>query len=312
MEMVVQGVSTRKVAAITEELCGVKFSKSTVSALCEDLSERVDAWNDRPLEGQCFPFIIVDAMVIKVRRDHVIRPTSSLIVCGIDDTGTRQILGVQIGDSESEATWDRMFGWLKERGLVGVDVIVSDAHRGMIKAISKNFQEAIWQRCQVHFMRNVLGHTPKHLKNQVSGELQSMFRSPNKEIARKRKDDIIEQFSKSKGMKFALQVLEAGFEDAIAVLDFPETLHQRLRTTNMIERLNEEVRRRERVIRVFPNEDSAHRLLGSVLVEIHEKWAGAHKYINMDDYLTYKESLRHLKPVTRLRLVHKEKLLPAG
>lgn len=303
MEMVVQGVSTRKVAAITEELCGIKFSKSTVSVLCEDLSERVDLWNERRLEGQKFPFLIVDAMVIKVRRDHVVRSTSALIACGIDNNGYRQILGVQFGDSESEATWDRIFGWLKDRGLSGVDVVVSDCHRGLLKAASKNFQGSTWQRCQVHFSRNILGHAPKYLQQQMASDLQSIFRSPDKETARRRLEETMERYSNERGMRYALDALEAGFDDAVAVLSLPESLHTRLRTTNMIERLNEEVRRRERVIRVFPNDDSAHRLIGAVLTEIHEKWAGACRYINIDDYIKHKESLRHARTVTKLRLV---------
>lgn len=307
MEMVVQGVSTRRVAAITEELCGVTFSKSTVSALCEGLTERVDLWNERPLHGQSFPFLIVDAIVIKVRRDHVVRPTGALIVCGVDDEGHRQVLGVRFGDSESEATWEQTFIWLKNRGLRGVDFVVSDAHRGLTNAISKHFQGAIWQRCQVHFVRNVLGHTPRHLKDQVSKELKSMFRASDKETARRQLAEMLERYSKVKGMRYVLPVLEEGFEDSVAVLDLPETLQTRLRTTNMVERLNEEIRRRERVIRIFPNEESAHRLLGSVLAEIHEKWVCGNMYLLIDDYHKYKEQLRHTRPATKLRLVHKPK-----
>jgi transposase-like protein len=295
------------VAAITEELCGVTFSKSTVSALCEGLTERVDLWNERSLHGQSFPFLIVDAIVIKVRRDHVVRPTGALIVCGVDEDGVRQILGVRFGDSESEATWEQTFNWLKNRGLRGVDFVVSDAHRGLTNAVSKHFQGAVWQRCQVHFARNVLGHIPRHLKDQVSRELNLMFRSPDKETARKQLAEMMDRYSKIKGMRFVLPVLEEGFEDAVAVLDLPETLQTRLRTTNMVERLNEEIRRRERVIRIFPNEESAHRLLGSVLAEIHEKWASAYRYLCIDDYYKYKERLRHARPATKLRLVLRAK-----
>jgi len=303
MEMVVQGVSTRKVSVITEELCGVKFSKSTVSALCEGLTERVDLWNERSLHGQSFPFLIVDAIVIKVRGDHVIRPTGALIVCGVDNDGVRQILGVRFGDSESEATWEQTFIWLKNRGLRGVDFVISDAHRGLTNAVSKHFQGAVWQRCQVHFARNILGHIPKHMKDQVSKDLNLMFRSPDKATARKHLSEMLDRYSKMKGLRYVLPVLEEGFEDAVAVLDLPESLHIRLRTTNMVERLNEEIRRRERVIRIFPNEESAHRLLGAVLAEIHEKWAVAHKYLNIDEYYQYKEQLRHARPKTKLRLI---------
>ena len=170
MEMVLQGVSTRKVAKVTEELCGATFSKSTVSELSKELQRRVDAWNERPLEGQEYPFLIVDAVVIKVRKEEKVRSGSALIVSGINTEGYREILGMRLGDSETEATWREIFQWLKDRGLKGVDYVVSDAHQGLVAAVQRCFQGAQWQRCQVHFMRNVIGHTSRrHQKAMIRG-----------------------------------------------------------------------------------------------------------------------------------------------
>ena len=157
MEMVVQGVSTRKVSAITEELCGASFSKSTVSALCVGLDARVRAFNERRLEGD-YPFVLVDALFIKSREADRVVMRAALVVTGVRSDGFREILGIKIGDTESFATWDETFRWLKTRGLKGVAYVISDQHGGLTEAIAKHFHDAAWQRCQVHLMRNLLGH----------------------------------------------------------------------------------------------------------------------------------------------------------
>jgi putative transposase len=160
MERVLKGVWTRKVTASTEIWCGTRFSRSTVSHLCLALDARVQAWNERPLESQAYPFVIVDALVVKVRRDEAVRATSALIVSGIKEQGMREVLGLWLGDSESEGTWADVFAGLKRRGLRGVEVLVSDDHAGLVKAAQRYFQGVLWQRCQVHLGRNVLGRTP--------------------------------------------------------------------------------------------------------------------------------------------------------
>ncbi|RDV80168.1 IS256 family transposase, partial [Ammonifex thiophilus] len=160
MEMVVNGVSTRKVRAVVKELCGTEFSKSTVSELCKRLDPLVKAWNERDLSEKEYPFILVDALVIKVRKGGRVRSQSVLIACGVNRDGYREVLGLMIGDSESEATWSEFFGWLKKRGLKGVDLVVSDDHRGLVNAIMIHFQGASWQRCQTHFVRNILEACP--------------------------------------------------------------------------------------------------------------------------------------------------------
>jgi len=154
MEMVVNGVSTRRVKRITEELCGTSFSKSTVSELCKALDPLVEEWNNRPL-GR-YPFVIVDALVIRVRKDGHIRQKSAFVAVGVNEAGRREILGLMLGDSESEDSWSTFFAWLKGRGLTGVDLVVSDDHQGLVKAVRRHFQGAMWQRCQTHLTRNVL------------------------------------------------------------------------------------------------------------------------------------------------------------
>jgi transposase-like protein len=216
MEMVLQEVSPRKVAKVTEELCGASFSKSTVSELCKELQVRVDAWNERPLEGQEYPFVIVDAVVIKVRKEEKVRSVSALIVSGINSEGFREILGMRLADSETEQSWIDLFRWLKDRGLKGVRQGVSDAHKGLVEAIQKSFQGAVWQRCQVHFMRNVFGHTPRrHQKTMVKG-MRKILGADEHSDARKAFQDLTEELSGKANN--ALEVLEQGFEDALAHL----------------------------------------------------------------------------------------------
>ena len=288
MEMVLQGVSTRKVTKITEELCGAAFSKSTVSRLCEELDVRVRAWNERSLKKQQYPFLVVDAMQIKVRRDEAVRSTSALIAVGINEEGYREVLGLDIGDSESEGTWERLFKRLKARGLRGVELITSDSHGGLVKALRRQFQGAAWQRCQTHLMRNVLGQTPRHLKAEMTAWLRRIFRSESQAEARQAFGELARELD-GRAEK-ALQTLEAGLEDAIAVLALPAKYRRRLRTTNMVERLIEEIRRRERVIRIFPNSASAERLIGALLQEQHEEWLTGRKYFDMSEYFEWRQN----------------------
>ncbi|HMB93396.1 MAG TPA: IS256 family transposase [Rhodothermales bacterium] len=282
MEMVVQGVSTRKVSAITEELCGSQFSKSTVSQLCGELDSRVNAWNERSLSDSRYPFLVVDALVIKVRREGAVRPTSALLVCGVNEDGFRELLGIYVGNSETESTWDEMFRWLRDRGLRGVDFVVSDDHRGLVAAIARNFQGAIWQRCQTHMSRNVTGKAPKYLRPALTDGIRRIFRAEDRQTADKAFERLADEMD-GKASK-ALLTLENALDDVLAVLVLPQKYRKRLRTTNMLERLNQEIRRRERVIRIFPNEASAYRLIGALLAEQHEAWISGKRYLGMDEY----------------------------
>ena len=225
MEMVLNGVSTRKVTAITEELCGTRFSRSTGSHLCTALDTRVHAWNERPLDSHAYPFVIVDALVIKVRRDHAVRATSALMVSGVNADGQRELLGLRLGDSESEGTWTDMFTWLKTRGLHGVELLVSDDHAGLVKAAQRHFQGVLWQRCQVHLQRNVLGGTPKHLRAQMAAGLRHIFQAADLPTAHTAFAAMATALE-GKAVR-ALAVLEDGLEDALAVLVLPEKYRTR-------------------------------------------------------------------------------------
>ncbi len=287
MEMVVNGVSTRKVSKITEELCGTSFSKSTVSRLCAALDARVRAFNERPV-GR-FPFLLIDALYVKAREDERIVSKAGLLVSGINAEGYREVLGLRMGDSESEGFWRDMFDWLKGRGLHGVAFVVSDEHKGLVGAVQRCFQGAIWQRCQVHFGRNVLSHTPSRHKEALAEGLKRIFRSETAAEAREKAHALMEEMEQKAPR--AVTCLEAGLEDALAVLALPEKYRRRLKSTNMQERLIQEIRRRERVIRIFPNEESAHRLIGALVAEIHEEWQGR-RYLDMSDFHEWWEARR--------------------
>lgn len=282
MEMYIQGVSTRKVSEITETLCGTSFSKSTVSALCKDLDPIVERFRNRPLNGY-YPFVIVDAIYMRAREDHAVRAKGLLIATGVNSEGNREVLGFAVADGESEISWSEFFESLKARGLKNVDHITSDNHGGLRCAIKKHFGTAVWQRCQTHFSKNMLDKTPKKLQPEMKKALNDMYNAPDIEKAKIRKMQIMEKFEKSAPK--AVSLLDESFDDVTAVFNHPEKYRKRLRTSNSIERLNEELRRRERVIRIFPNEDSLIRLMGSILIEQHEKWVSGKKYLDMTEFL---------------------------
>lgn len=299
MEMVVNGVSTRKVAQVTEELCCTEFSKSTVADLCKRLDPIVTAWNHRPLSDSRFPFVLVDALYLKVREDGRVRNRGVMLAVGVNTDGYREVLGLMLGDTESEESWTEIFNWLKSRGLRGVDLIVSDDHGGLVRSIRQQLQGVTWQRCQTHFMRNVLDASPKALKDEIHTHVRAILEASNPEAARLLLQQTLAAYE-DKAAK-AMRILEAGFDDVTAVLSLPEKYRKRLRTTNSVERLNEEVRRRERVIRIFPNRESVIRLIGALLMEQDEKWASGKKYLNMVEYLEWRESRpKSVSKVTRI------------
>lgn len=288
MDMVISGVSTRKVTAITEELCGSSFSKSTVSALCMAFDPAVKAFRERPLDRR-YPFVMVDAIYTKVRENGRIRSKGLMIAIGINEQGYREILGFCCADSETEAGWTAFFRQLKDRGLTQVEMVISDAHKGLVQAIKQCFQGASWQRCQTHFSRNMLDMCPKKLQPEMKAALKSLYEADDCKTAVLLKDSIIYRFQQEAPK--AVNLLEEGFEDIMAVLSLPFSLRRRLRTTNGIERLNEEIRRRERVVRIFPNEESLCRLLGALLMETHDAWQSGKVYLDLKDYLSQQESV---------------------
>lgn len=282
MEMVINGVSTRKVRRITEELCGTGFSNSTVSELCKALDPQVSEWNERPLGSKRFPFVIVDAMQLKIRRKGRVAAHSALIAIGVNEDGHREVLGMRIGDSESELTWSEFFRWLMGRGLHGVDLVVFDHHGGLVNAVKRHFQGVTWQRCQVHFATNILDACPKRFQSALKAKLRLMFDAPDIETARRWRDEILAEFA-DKAPR-SMDIVEGGFDDAMAVMTLPEPYRRRLRSTNGLERLNREVRRRERVIGIFANAPSALRLLGALLMEQDDEWTTGRLYFRMDRY----------------------------
>jgi transposase-like protein len=288
MEMVVNGVSTRKVSEITEALCGASFSKSTVSRLTMGLDARVNAFLSRRIDAS-YPFLIVDALFTKSRCEHRVLSKAVLIVSGVRSDGYRDVLGVTIGDAESTVTWNELFASLKRRGLRGVDFVISDDHAGLVEALKRQFAGATWQRCQVHLMRNLLGHCPNRERAAVAAAAKLVFASVTMDEARERRDAFIKRFTKTAPK--AVACLEEGFEDAMAVIALPQKYWRRLRTTNMMERLNEEIRRRERVIRVFPNDAAALRMIGALLAEVSETWQEK-IYLDMGEYHEWVAALR--------------------
>lgn len=271
VEMYVSGVSTRKVSKIVEELCGKSVSKSFVSSLTKDLDKMVHEWQYGSLQGTNYPHLMVDVMYLKVRENHRVVSKSCHIAIGISEKGNREIIGFLIQNGESDETWSSFFEYLKERNLQGVQMVISDAHKGLVSAIKKRFTGVSWQRCQVHFLRNIFANIPK--KNSISfrEHVKAIFCLTDIEDARKSKNLLVEKYEGDSKYEKACKTLDEGFEDAFQYA-VNGASHSRLRSTNLLERLNEEVRRREKVIRIFPNIDSAIRLIGAILIDQHEKW----------------------------------------
>jgi len=298
MQMVVQGVSTRRVKKITTELCGRKFSSSTVSRLTEDLDEQVQAWASRSLEQE-YPFLVLDAMHLEVRRQGAVRSTTVMLAVGIGEDGQREILGLETAFSETKEGWRRFIRGLKKRGLSGVELATSDAHPGLIQALKESFPGLIWQRCQAHFRRNVLDQTPSSYRDRMHEVLDQILEAPSQKEAQSRFAEVASEVEEKASA--AYEVLEEGLIDATAVLALPGKYRRRLRTTNMVERFIEEIRRREKVIRIFPNRESVYRLVGALCAETHEEWSTGRRYLNMDEYFEWKAAQQREQPPAEKR-----------
>lgn len=286
MQMVLQGVSTRRVKKITTELCGREFSRQTVSNLTERLDEQVEAWAERPLRAE-YPFLLADAMQLKIRRQGAVRSAMALIVVGISEDGRREILGLKIALRETAESWKELLNELKGRGLRRVELATSDAHEGLETALRETFPGCIWNRCQAHFRRNVLDKTPASYRDRMHELLDQILEADSQQAARQRLEEASPELSEK--APTALEVLEEGIFDATAVLALPKKYRERLRTTNMLERLIQEIRRREKVIRIFPNRSSAWRLVGALLAEKHEEWSTGRRYLKMDAYYEWRD-----------------------
>jgi transposase-like protein len=285
-EMYVQGVSTRKVKAITEELCGHSFSASSISAINKRLDDSLKAFASRPL-SEPFPYLIVDARYEKVREAGVVRSQAVLIAVGIDWDGRRQILAVDMASRESRSAWRDFLMGLKSRGLKGVEFVVSDDHAGLVAAIGEVIPEAAWQRCYVHFLRNALDYLPRKHGDDCLQELRWIY--DRRDLAEARAD-LSAWLAKWSGKYPRLTGwVEETIEQTLTFFRLPRTHHKHLKSTNMLERLNEEIRRRTHVVRIFPNTESCLRLVRALAVETHENWMEANRYINMDDLREHKK-----------------------
>ena len=268
MEMVIQGVSTRKISEVTKILCGQEFSKSTVSQICKALDEIVCGFRDRPIE-KYYPFLITDATYFKVRSQHRVTSKAFMIAIGITEEGIKEVVGFGVYDNESHNTWSSFYESLKKRGMLSPKMIVSDAHKGEKTAIGKVYPDSPWQRCQVHFRKNITEHIQKKYVAGIGSELTEMFNAKTLEEARKIRDQIICDYEDV--APEAMEILDEGFDDAMTVMELPHQMRSVLRSTNHLERLNGMLKARSKIIKIFPNEESVNRLMGAVLIEIHDK-----------------------------------------
>jgi transposase-like protein len=278
-EMYVQGVSTRKVQAVMQELCGLNVSSSEVSRAAQLLDEELERWRRRPLA--CFPYLILDARYEKVRHGGCVVSCALLVAVGIGPDGKRSILGVSVSLSEAEVHWRDFLAGLQDRGLHGVQLIVSDDHAGLKAAREARFAGIPWQRCQFHLMQNAMQYVPKlDMRKEAAADIRTILDAPDRNEAQRRKDQVLQKYQKTAPKLVAW--LDANVGESLAVFDFPAAHRKRLRTSNLLERINKEIKRRTRVATLFPNEASLLRLASAVLAEIDEEWQSAKVYLTME------------------------------
>ena len=278
-EMYVQGVSTRKVAAITEQLCGTEISSAQVSRAAAALDAELKTWRDRPL-GE-MPYLILDARYEKVRHGGSVVSCAVLVAIGIDARGHRSILGTSVSLSEAEPHWRDFLASLQARGLHGVRLIASDAHAGLKEALRARFSGVPWQRCQFHLAQNAMAYVPKvAMRKEVGASLRAVFDAPDRAEAERQLDLAVKKY-RTTAPRLA-EWMEANVPEGLTAFALPSSHRRRLRTTNMLERINREIKRRTRVATLFPNEASALRLVSAVLMEISEEWETNRKYVTME------------------------------
>lgn len=277
-EMYVQGVSTRKVKAITEALCGHSFSASTISEINKTLDASLKKFAHRQLD-EPHPYLIVDARYEKVRLDGVIRSQAVLIAIGVNWEGRRELLGVELADRETGSSWKAFLAGLRNRGLNGVEFVVSDAHEGIQMALREVLPDAAWQRCYVHFLRNALDHLPRKADDDCLQELRWLYDRRNLKEAQQDLAAWLKRWEKR--YPKLTDWVEQNIGETLTFYRLPRQHHRNMKSTNLLERLNEEIKRRTRVVRIFPNSASCLRLIRALCAETHEGWLEAHRYINM-------------------------------
>jgi transposase-like protein len=275
----INGVSTRRVEELVQAMGMTGISKSQVSKLCREIDERVGSFLDRPLEGE-WPYLWLDATYIKQRQGGRIVSVAAIIAVAATTDGRREIIGLSIGDSEAMVFWMEFLRSLVKRGLKGVKLVISDAHEGLKAAISKALSGSTWQRCRVHTTRNLLARVPKTQQSRLAALLREAFTAPNAEKAHAAWRSVADAARESHS-KLAVAMDEAE-NDVLAYMDFPAAHRAKLHSTNGLERLNKEVKRRADVVGIFPNEASIVRLVGAVLLEANDEWQLQHRYLSIE------------------------------
>jgi putative transposase len=288
MQAYVEGVSTRRVDDLVIALGGTGISKSEVSRICSKLDAEVAAWRRRPLDEIAFPYLYLDATYCKVRLAGRVVSQAVVIATGVSADGKREVLGCQVGDSETEAFWTEFLRDLRDRGLSGVQLVISDAHRGLTNAIATVLQATAWQRCRVHFMRNALAKVNKGHAEMVAATIRTIFAQPGGKQVREQLDNVADLLRRE--FPAVSDLLLDAKADLTAFADFPLAHWQKIWSTNPLERLNREVKRRTDVVGIFPNTDSLLRLSACVLIEAHDEWQDSDRR-----YLS-EASMRQLNP----------------
>ena len=277
-EAYVQGISTRSVDDLVKAMGMTGISKSQVSRLCEEIDERVKAFLNRPLEGD-WPFVWLDATYIKVRHAGRIVPVAAIVAVGVNAEGRREVLGLGVGISEAEPFWSEFLRSLTRRGLRGVKLVITDAHEGLKAAISK-ILGATWQRCRVHFMRNALAHVGKAHQAMVASYIRTAFAQADETAARTQWRKVADQL-RPKLPKLA-SLMDDAEDDVLAHMAWPKELRSKLHSTNPLERLNREIKRRTNVVGIFPNDDAIIRLVGALMLEQNDEWAVTRRYMTLE------------------------------
>ena len=283
-EAFINGVSTRKIERLAQSLGIESISASQVSQINKELNEQVEEFRNRPL-ADTYPVIWIDALYEKIRDNHRVCNMAVHVVCGVNLEGKREVLAVEPMYEESEASYTALFNSLKKRGLQNVWLAVSDAHQGLVAAIQKSFVGCSWQRCKVHFMRNILAHVPVKDKESFAAKLKQIWQQPDYESAKRYAELLIEEYETR--FPKAVEVLENGLEDSLQYYEFPEIDAKKISSTNVLERLHKEIRRRSKVVGIFPSMDSYIRLISCYLIEYAEDWETSKCYIR-------KEILQHI------------------
>lgn len=292
MEMYLQGVSTRKVKAVTEELCGHEFSSATISRMVQSLDEELQKFAQRRLE-EPYPYLVLDARYEKVREDGAVRSQAVLIAIGINWEGRRCVLGVELANRESASSWRDFLSNLRKRSLHGVEFVVSDDHAGLRRAIQEVLPEAGWQRCYVHFLRNALDYLPRKADDDCLLELRWIY--DRRTFSEARQDLAVWLAKWGKRYPKLCGWVEDNIEETLSFYRLPREHHKNLKSTNMLERIMEEIKRRTLVVRIFPNSAACLRLIRALAAEMHDDWIEAMQYLNMEPLAEQKkEALRQM------------------